>query len=76
MFYSGMKTDDHKQEIRRRIFAERRRAGEPSGDLAAFFTTCPECQGRGKVCIESPTTACLNTCPRCAGDGFVAKDET
>lgn len=72
-----MDTERLKQEIRRRLFASRRRAGLPAGPLDEEFATCPRCSGRGKVCIESADhgvqIAALDECPLCHGDGFVAK---
>jgi DnaJ-class molecular chaperone len=72
-----MSHEQLKHDIRHRLYAARRAAGQDPGPLAELFMTCPTCAGRGKVCEEfrqdGRAWAVLDTCPKCAGEGFVAK---
>jgi DnaJ-class molecular chaperone len=72
-----MSNEQLKQEIRHRLYAARRKAGEPLADLALEFVECPQCAGRGKYCFEGVDDgvrfASLEVCPRCQGHGFVQR---
>jgi DnaJ-class molecular chaperone len=67
--------EDVKQQIRRRLYAQRLKAQQPPGELADFFVTCPRCRGRGEVGSSDVQNGVAveadGPCPTCNGDRFI-----
>ncbi len=73
-----MDAEEIKQNIRRRLFAEKFRRGDPSTSASEYFVSCPGCRGTGQICRESPAGvepawASLEDCAACEGEGFIER---
>lgn len=65
-----------KRKIRYRRYSELLRSNQPiPADLAAHFTVCKNCSGRGQVgyaFIDNQSVCEVDEpCPICEGDGFI-----